>query len=198
MRVLVRPRLTLIRLTNRYVYSCRELLFMARREILAASALIASAFAVSAPAQATSFSGTSFYVSIIDGNGAFADSGIPVGMFTDTINFSVPTAGTQDVDLTFLIKSGLSNLAATLNGTPITFKQNGTSFAGNLSTTVASGQQILQITGTSAGKGSYSGNVSFTSAVPELATWLMMIAGIGFTGFAMRRRKPAYSVNYAF
>ncbi|WP_184250092.1 PEPxxWA-CTERM sorting domain-containing protein [Novosphingobium chloroacetimidivorans] len=28
----------------------------------------------------------------------------------------------------------------------------------------------------------------FTPAVPELSTWAMMIIGVGFVGFAMRRK----------
>jgi hypothetical protein len=171
---------------------------MPSREFLAASALIATALAVSAPAQATTFAGNGSST-IVDGTGAFYDSAIPAGTFTDTINFSVPTSGTQDVNLIyFKITSGLTNLVAAFNGTPITFTASGKSYSGSLSTLVNSGPQELVISGTSGGKGSYSGNVTFTSAVPELATWLMMIAGIGFTGVAMRRRKADYKVNYAF
>jgi hypothetical protein len=172
---------------------------MARHQLLVASAFVASALALSAPAEATTFSGNSSYAYIVDGNGAFADAGIPAGTFKDTITFNLPTAGIQDVDLTFLIKSGLKNLAATFNGQAISIAQSGVSFTGNLSTSVKSGLQTLEITGLSTtNKGSYTGNVTFSAAVPELATWLMMIAGVGFTGFAMRRRKSTYKVSYAF
>jgi hypothetical protein len=172
---------------------------MARHQFLVASAIVASAFAISGSAEATTFSGNSSYAYIVDGNGAFADAGIPVGTFKDTITFNLPTAGMQDVDLTFLIKSGLKDLAATFNGNAITITKSGVSYVGNLSTSVKSGLQTLEITGLSTtNKGSYTGNVSFSAAVPELATWLMMIAGIGFTGGAMRRRKSDYKVNYAF
>ncbi|MBB4861077.1 hypothetical protein HNO88_004431 [Novosphingobium chloroacetimidivorans] len=34
----------------------------------------------------------------------------------------------------------------------------------------------------------YTGNLTFTAAVPEASTWAMMIMGIGFVGFAMRRK----------
>lgn len=172
---------------------------MPSRDFFAASALIATAFAVSAPAQATTFTGNGS-TTIVDGTGAFYDSLIPAGTFTDTINFDVSSAGGQDVNLIyFKITSGLTDLLASFNGTPITFTPTGTkSFSGSLTAPVVAGPQVITISGTSGGKGSYSGNVTFTSAVPELATWLMMIAGIGFTGVAMRRRKPAYKVNYAF
>jgi len=166
---------------------------MPSRQILATSAMVAMALAVCAPVQAASV-----YSDIDAGNGAFAHSGIAAGPFTDTFNFSVPTAGTQDVDVTFRFKSGLSDLIATLNGSAFTFTTNGAGLSGSLSKFVTAGPQVLQISGKSAGAGSYSGTVAFTSAVPELATWLMMIAGVGFTGAALRRRKTDYKINYAF
>jgi PEP-CTERM motif len=36
-----------------------------------------------------------------------------------------------------------------------------------------------------------------TGAVPEPASWALMIAGFGLVGSAMRRRKPSVSVSYA-
>ena len=48
---------------------------------------------------------------------------------------------------------------------------------------------------------SYGGNLTFTpqSAVPEPATWMMMIFGFAAVGFAMRKRKaPEARVRYAF
>jgi hypothetical protein len=38
------------------------------------------------------------------------------------------------------------------------------------------------------GQANYTGNLTFTAAVPEASTWAMMMLGLGFTGFAMRRR----------
>jgi len=39
------------------------------------------------------------------------------------------------------------------------------------------------------GGGTVSGNASFIQAVPEPATWAMMLLGFGGIGFAMRRRR---------
>jgi PEP-CTERM motif-containing protein len=36
-----------------------------------------------------------------------------------------------------------------------------------------------------------NGNVTITPAVPETATWVMMLLGFGGIGLAMRRRRPA-------
>lgn len=63
------------------------------------------------------------------------------------------------------------------------------------------GQNIeLRAAGTSDSLGGYIDNTRLTliSAVPEPATWLMMILGLGVIGGAMRRRpKQTVSVNYA-
>jgi hypothetical protein len=175
---------------------------MSSRQIFAASALIASALAVSAPAQAAATftgQGSNF---IVDGTGAFSDSAIPKGMFNDIITFDVSSAGSADIGIVYLkVLSGITNLTATFNGEAIDFtpiRMGSTTFSGGLTTPVKAGTQTLTISGMSGGKGSYSGNVAFSSAVPEVATWLMMIAGVGFTGAALRRRKSAYKVNYAF
>lgn len=37
-------------------------------------------------------------------------------------------------------------------------------------------------------------NITITQAVPEPATWTMMLLGFGAIGFAMRRRKPALAM----
>jgi len=171
------------------------------RQVLAATAMIATALAVSAPAQATTFTGNGS-VNIADGTGAFYDSMIPRGAFTDTINFSVSSGGTAEVGIIyFQVLDGITNLAASFNGSAINFapvSPGGSLLAGGVNRPVVAGTQTLTITGLSGGNGSYSGNVIFSSAVPELATWLMMIAGVGFTGAALRRRKTDYKVNYAF
>ena len=41
------------------------------------------------------------------------------------------------------------------------------------------------------GQANYTGNLTFTAAVPEASTWAMMMLGLGLTGFAMRRRPRA-------
>jgi hypothetical protein len=175
---------------------------MSSRQVFAMSALIASALAVSAPAQAAvQFAGQGAN-NIVDGTGAFYDSAIPKGTFTDIINFDVATSGTADVGIIYLnVLSGITNLTASFNGSAINFeplRPGSATLSGGVMSPITAGTQTLTISGLSGGKGSYSGNVAFSSAVPELATWLMMIAGVGFTGAALRRRKSDYKVNYAF
>jgi hypothetical protein len=51
------------------------------------------------------------------------------------------------------------------------------------------------VTGNSQLGGYYDGTLNY--AVPEPATWAMLIAGFGLTGAAMRRRKTRVAVTYA-
>jgi hypothetical protein len=173
---------------------------MFNRKITIASALLAPALAISTPASAvTSFTGAGYY-NFTNGSGAFADAAIPAGTFTDTIEFTVATAGVADVGVLYLeFVNGIQSLSATFNGAPITFTEVSTDvFLGEIKASILPGTQTIAISGISNGLGaSYSGNVKF-AAVPELGTWLMMIAGIGFAGFALRRHRPAYKVNFAF
>lgn len=58
--------------------------------------------------------------------------------------------------------------------------------------------QIVLDGSTSSPGGSYTGNVT-AAAVPEPATWAMMLAGFGAIGFAMRRRRQSHpKVRFAF
>lgn len=93
---------------------------------------------------------------------------------------------------------------------------NGMSYASSLSSTaagtsaeiggikiVAGALNTIQILGsfqplTKAGQANYTGNLTFTAAVPEASTWAMMILGIGFVGFTARRRKVAGDQVAAF
>ena len=56
-------------------------------------------------------------------------------------------------------------------------------------TQLAAGNYRLTVNGTGPGNGSYTGNVTIRPAVPEPATWAMMLLGFGATGLMMRRRR---------
>jgi len=174
---------------------------MFNRKNMIATALLAPALVFSAPALAsTSFKGLGSSV-IITGNGAFFDAAIPNGQFDDVIEFNVSSPGIADVGILYFdFVTGITNLSATFNGAPITFTKGANDlYSGGIKTSIVPGLQTITVSGISNGpSSSYSGTVKF-AAVPELGTWLMMIAGIGFAGFALRRRRqPTYSVNYAF
>ena len=57
----------------------------------------------------------------------------------------------------------------------------------------------IVVTGTSRGNGSYGGNLTFTpaAAVPEPATWAMMLLGFAGIGWQFRRRRNATLAQFA-
>lgn len=62
-------------------------------------------------------------------------------------------------------------------------------------------ENVLTVNYDANGNGTFSGNLFFTpgTAVPEPATWAMMLAGFGAIGFAMRRRRQSHpKVRFAF
>jgi hypothetical protein len=64
---------------------------------------------------------------------------------------------------------------------------------------IAAGTYRLRVAGQSPGaNGSYAGTLSFSpAAVPEAATWGMLLIGFGGIGTAMRRRKVRTKVQFA-
>ena len=157
--------------------------------LLAASVVLVAAVPASA---ASSFTGSGSIV-LSNGNGFFGDGGIPAGSFTDTISFAAPGTGTQRVGVIYVGGSGISKLAASFNGVPLTFQPIGFGYnAGSYGLTVVAGQALsLIVSGVaSTSSASYSGNFTFTpAAVPEPATWGLMMFGTGLAGGALRRRK---------
>jgi hypothetical protein len=56
----------------------------------------------------------------------------------------------------------------------------------------------IRITGIAGVNASYGGNITFApNAVPEPATWAMMLVGFGMVGSAMRYRRRSTKVVYA-
>ena len=56
-------------------------------------------------------------------------------------------------------------------------------------TLLAAGQYWLVIDGANSGTGSLGGTVTIQEAVPEPATWAMMLLGFGAIGWQLRRRR---------
>jgi len=72
----------------------------------------------------------------------------------------------------------------------------------NNPTGVIAGDYFLRITGLSRGDGSFGGQLTFnplgvTSAVPEVATWMLMVAGFGMMGMAMRGSRRTTNITFA-
>lgn len=92
--------------------------------------------------------------------------------------------------ITDLIINGVSYASA------ITKTSAGTSVNVNGITIDKGALNIIKVIGSfkpspRGGQANYTGNLTFTAAVPEASTWAMMMLGFGFAGFAMRRRSSS-------
>jgi hypothetical protein len=64
---------------------------------------------------------------------------------------------------------------------------------------LAAGTYTINITGTRGDASSFDGNLNFaqSSAVPEPATWAMMLLGFGAIGWQLRRRRTSHALAQA-
>jgi hypothetical protein len=123
-------------------------------------------------------------------------NGMGAGTFTDIYAFIVDRSGIGSGSFSTSLSGPNSNinfLSATINGKAVNLlgQNSDVEFGGASNIAITAGiLNTLQITYESAGLGSYGGNLTFTpSAVPEPATWAMMVGGFGLVGFGLRRRR---------
>jgi uncharacterized protein YhdP len=129
----------------------------------------------------------------------FGNTSTKKGSFSDVFNFTV----TKGVISTFVGSIALlPSLDVTLknvtfDGVPISKISTGKQELWSLDDTqITAGKHSIGVSGTWGTKGgSYSGTLNY-AAVPEPAAWAMMIAGFGFVGASMRRRRTM-TVRYA-
>ena len=135
-------------------------------------------------------------------SGEFGQSGIGAGAFSETFQFSFPVAGLASTGVTSIRVSDATNIdftSVTLNGKAFNIVNGFFDIATLENWPVAAGLQTLYVAGTSGGNGSYSVDLSFapSAAVPEPATWAMMIIGFTGAGVAIRRRRRETAVSFA-
>ena len=132
--------------------------------------------------------------------------------FTDTYLFDLGN-GTLSLDLTTTYANATQNInfslvrvgtTGSMVNVPFVLGTDETYRINNLA--VTQGQYMLSLQGqratgnsNSAFQASYTGNINFaaTAAVPEPATWAMMLIGFGVVGSTMRRRKTTARVRFA-
>jgi hypothetical protein len=117
-----------------------------------------------------------------------------VGEFTDHFSLDFGEAGIFSLSLTEVAAEAANNLEfldVTVNGVPAALYSapGGEPDNAGLVGLAIAGIANITVHGTSNGNGVYSGTYSFApGAVPEPATWAMMLIGFGAIGHAMRRR----------
>ncbi len=178
--------------------------------IAVAAGLMALGFAPSAQAADYSIGDPNF---IITSGGpdspsitAIFFSAVSAPSFDDTYSFTIDQFGVGSGSVTTSFSSSVN--AATITELFI----NGVDYSGSINSTGSGFQAIvggipivsgvlntIRVAGTVVGNNSYSGTMTFAAtAVPEPATWAMMMLGIGAIGFAARRRRSAVTnVSYA-
>lgn len=126
------------------------------------------------------------------------------GNFEDTFNFALLTdgVGSGGVSATFSsLKNMIKLTYVAINGTPLDIDTSlKTGFTSVEASNVAlfAGPNSIVIRGTAAKNASYGGNITFApNAVPEPATWAMMLVGFGMVAGTMRYRRRATKVVYA-
>lgn len=169
----------------------------------------AAVFPVNATAANTANNG--FFTATAGGagtfNGTFGVQNIAQGNFSEIFTFTLPTDGLGSGSVTSIASGMLSSLtdanftSVFFNGQAAAIAPNGRfEFASLELVPIMAGQlNTLTVNGFSFGGASIGGSLSFTptSAVPEAATWAMMLVGFGMMGASLRYRRRSSTVAFA-
>ncbi len=177
------------------------------KKILGAAIAVAAAFGGASAANAAQT------LVITGASGTFGDDQVTCATgtaapctFERTFTFTTPagfTLASADITSNFTGSNMATNLdfsSVTLNGTNFNILSTGQQEFRNLlnQSLAAGGTNTILVRGTTGGDAAFSGTLSFAgSAVPEPATWAMMLVGFGAIGGAMRRRNTTARVKFA-
>ena len=126
----------------------------------------------------------------------FTEADLSSPTFTENLVFTNTLAGLYSITLT-TSSPAIDFTSAILTGAGgpfglVEINDDGISEFWRLANpiTLSASQYTLTINGNNSGAGSLGGSITISpSAVPEPATWAMMLLGFGAVGFAMRRRR---------
>ena len=120
------------------------------------------------------------------------------GLYSISLTTSAVTAnGPTDVDISAAFVTG-TNIIGQLNLNPDLANTDLSETYRLLGQALGAGTYTLTVEGTRGAIGSYGGNVAFQSdAVPEPATWALMLLGFGAIGWQLRRRRTSQALAQA-
>lgn len=168
------------------------------RKLLSVAAALAAISTFSSPAQAAQI------IQISGASGIFGNDDVTcVGAtpcnFEETYNFLSPLGyELVSATITSVAQDSLTNIdftSVTLNGVFFDLLITGQAEFGSLlnQALIEGGNNVIVVRGTSGGDGAYSGTLAFSvSAIPEPASWAMMLLGFGAAGYALRRRRSEF------
>jgi hypothetical protein len=172
------------------------------KKFLVAAAAATAMIGVAGAANATIVDAPYNITLVPNGDGTF--SSLPWGNhlaggpddFVDVATFSIGAPGTADSTLTTILLNGVANIDFThvwLDNHVVDFAiasgLGGVDNATLAPIVLAAGQHTITIEGNLLGQGGTYSGVLNIGAVPEPATWAMMILGMGMVGFGLRMRR---------
>jgi uncharacterized membrane protein YccF (DUF307 family) len=132
---------------------------------------------------------------------SYGNSSVVGGVINDTFNFTTDSGGASGSVIS-VAQSGkdIALTSVMLDGILFTQTLGGPTELWQLAlTNITSGAHTITVLGNwDASGGSYGGQLDFSvSAVPEPATWGLMLLGFGVAGMAMRGRRNALVTRIA-
>jgi hypothetical protein len=169
---------------------------MSKKAALASAAVAVLSLGFAGAANATNYNITL----VANGDGTFSSepwgNHVTTSTFTDVATFTVGAPSSTDATLTTILLNGLANVTFTsvlLDGATLfslSASGDGVDHATLTPIDIAAGVHTITINGALVGGGgTYAGVLNTGPQVPEPATWIMMILGMGMVGAGLRMRR---------